>query len=537
MIILHGLEFFRTALAGRPLVLLVAAVVVLALLRRRVWTAGASWTIAAPRIAAGAGIAGGVAYVALAVFYASADHYFDNAEPTMTAVGWLFHVGQPVYHSGESAERYAHIYGPAAFIAHGVALAVFGPAITASKAVGATAAVASLALLVLALRAEVGFLRALVLTGVCALLLLLFRNYSFWTRPEPLQLACVAAALLAAVRAKGVVAGVLVGVCAGILWNLKLTGPLYVLPIFVLLQRRAGWTPSVLALATSAGTALLPFVLFANVSWDNYLHWVRLSGRTGLLLSTLRMNIEWAVYLSLPILLSYYAAPAERRAHGLEWRLMLFALGLGICGVVLAAAKPGAGPYHLIPFVPLIVFIAAYQLKDTSPADVTDPIVSVTTIALVGVTSAVGVAQQAQFLSTMVQRATRDEASDIARVVRDHPGVVEMGYGSSEVLSLQRPLLVFRNHFYSLDQPAVREHQLAGLELPAATIQALRECRVNYWLIPKGESPFSGRNAYDAVLLQPLFSEEFRRVFHETHELTATTTYFDAWRCHARSSR
>ena len=111
----------------------------------------------------------------------------------MTAVGWLFIRGEPVYHAAGSAERYAHIYGPVAFMAHGLILGLFGPSITASKWLGAGAALASLGLLFLALRSVLIAPRSMALTGICATLLLGFRNYSFWTRPEPLQLFCVAA--------------------------------------------------------------------------------------------------------------------------------------------------------------------------------------------------------------------------------------------------------------------------------------------------------------------------------------------------------
>jgi hypothetical protein len=212
-------------------------------------------------------------------------------------------------------------------------------------------------------------------------------------------------------------------------------------------------------------------------------------------------------------------------------------LGLAVCGVVLAAAKPGAGPYHLIPLVPVVLYAVAYQLRDVPLSGVTDSTVSMAGVAFVMVALSIGIAQQAQFVSTMAERAARNEREDIERFVQEHRGIVEMGYGSTETASFVRPILVFRNNAYLLDQPAIREHQLAGLPFPTATISALRECRVTYWLIPKGEQPFSGRNAYDAVLLAPLFPDEFRRVFHETHTVTASTRHYDAWRCNSSSTR
>jgi hypothetical protein len=127
---------------------------------------------------------GRVSIGALPSGIASDPHFFDNAEPVIPAVGWLFHAGRPVYHALDSPERYAHIYGPFAFIAHGWALGLLGPGIRVSKGLGAAAGLASLVLVYLLARRHVRRMPAFVLSGICALLLLLFRHYSFWTRPS-----------------------------------------------------------------------------------------------------------------------------------------------------------------------------------------------------------------------------------------------------------------------------------------------------------------------------------------------------------------
>jgi hypothetical protein len=308
-----------------------------------------------------------------------------------------------------------------------------------------------------------------------------------------------------------------------------MTGPLYTFPIFAIVYHRAGWQHVTLACATALPVAMLPFAL-SNVSFSNYVEWVALSARTGLGLATLRQNLEWAAYFGVPILLSYCTRP-EQRSSGAEVRSILLALGLATTAIVVAASKPGAGPYHLLPLLPVVLYVVARYLRDGSPLDVVDPSVLIAGLGFVLVSVSIAAAQQAQFLLTMSQRTERLEAADIEQFANSHEGVVEMGYGSTEAFTLERPVLVFRNNSYTLDQPAVREHQLAGLELPPATLEALRACHARYWLIPKGETPFSGRNAYPAVLLAPLFSDEFRRVFQQTYELTGATTYFDVWEC------
>jgi hypothetical protein len=535
---LEMVELFRMHLGSRPFWLTLALLVLLLLIRRATTRAMSDmwWSTVASRLLAGAALLGLVSYFAILIFYVTDPHYFDNAEPTITAVGWLFHVGQPVYHEVQAAERYAHVYGPMAFILHGFVMGVLGPSIAVSKLVGAGAAAASLVLLFVALQPQTGLYRALVLTGLSALTLLMFRNYSFWTRPEPLQLFLVSASLLVAVRGRGIVSAVLAGLCGGLLLNLKITGPLYGLPVLALLHVRAGWRHTVLASTTAAIVAVWPFMAFSNVSLASYLTWVGYSGRTGLLLSTLKQNIEWAAFFCLPLLVAYAATPLERRALGKEGRVVGLAFGVAICCVVIVAAKPGAGPYHLMPFLPVVFYLLACQLRTAGQPATTDPVVPLAAVVFGLVSIVVAGAQQTQFVTTMVERRAIGEIRDIQSFVSIHPGVVEMGYGSSEAWSLQRPVLVFRNGSYLLDQPAIREHQVAGIEIPRSTLDALRACRVNYWLIPKGEAPFEGRNAYDVVLRQPLFSDEFRRVFRETHRLTATTTYYDAWECQRRVS-
>jgi len=420
-----------------------------------------------------------------------------------------------------------------AFMFHGFVLAALGPSIGVSKGLGASAGLASLALAYGAIRRQGTAGRAIVLTGVCALLLLLFRDYSFWTRPEPFQLVAVSAALLFAVSGRGYLSATLVGLASGVLWNLKFTGPLYSLPVFVLLQRRAGWGGMVIAVGVSIVVALAPFVGFPNVSLTNYLEWLRFSARTGLLLSTLRQNLEWAAYLGTPLLLSYYAVPREMRPHSSEWRNVMVALLLGMSGVLIAAAKPGAGPYHLMPFLPVIMYIVAWHAANFSHSAEIDPVVPRASIAFLLAAAIIALAQQAQLVTTMGERRGVREVDDIEQFAQSHQGIIEMGYGETEALTLERPVLVFRNNSYLLDQPAVREHQLAGVELPQATVDAMAHCRVNYWLIPKGEAPFSGRNGYAAVFLRPLFPEEFRRVFHTTHKRVGTTAYYDVWQCQA----
>lgn len=110
----------------------------------------------------------------------------------------------------------------------------------------------------------------------------------------------------------------------------------------------------------------------------------------------------------------------------------------------------------------------------------------------------------------------------------------EVGYAADERLTFSRPVEVFLTGVYLLDQPAIQEHQLQGLAIPDATIDAIADCRVWYWLIPKGEEPFTARNRYPAMRGAKLYSEEFRHTFFDTYHLAGRTSFFDIWECGER---
>ena len=529
---LELLESFRIHAAGRPLLIALAIAAALALAGRQRWARAARGLTGPLAIACLSGL---VVFAGVALWYGADDHYFDAAEPTMTIVGWLFTLGQPLYHDPASAERYAHIYGPLAFIAHGEVQRLFGPGIVASKMLGAVAGLASLAATWFALTAATTRIRAAALTGACALVFLAFRDYAFWTRPEPLQLAAIAIALAVTARSRGAAGAVVLGVFVGVLANLKFTGPLYALPLVALiLAGPRPWLAAAVAVAASIVTAL-PFTL-ANVSATSYVTWVRLSARNGLMLSMLRQNIEWAAFLLLAIAVAWFAVPGASRPRDRAWLAWLAALLLAFGAVAVAASKPGAGPYHLLPFVPLVAFTVARIVGDR-PLFTADPMAAPAALGWVVAAVVLAVAWQGSFLRVMLDARIRDEAGDIRRFLDAHPAqIVQMAYNGYDRPTYARPELTFRSGVYLIDPPAVQEHQLSRLPLPPATIDAVRACRVDVWLVPRGTEPFAGPSRYPAVALAPIFPDALRAAFHDAYAPDGHTEYFDVWRCRARAT-
>lgn len=524
---LHSLERFRIGFGDRPLLLWLAVGGGIFLWRS--WrTHQPSGGASSSTLIAAITTAALIAYPAVVTWYAANEYFFDNAEPTIPSVAWVFHGGRPLYHALTAPERYAHIYGPYAFLPHAWALALAGPAIRVSKAVGAFASlIALLAVGILARRRSDGVRAALIAGGVAAVFLS-FRNYAFWTRPDPLLVLSVAVCLwFAALDRASIWTDLLAGAAAGFGWGLKFTGPLYTLVPLGLIALRRGRARTLPAVAIAIAVAAAPFVASTNISFTNYLAWIAASGRTGLLFATLRANMEWTLFLTAPLLLVSFTSRVFDPENDAEWRTLTALLLLGLAGVSVAAAKPGAGAYHLLPFAPVIAYLVAcratvFRLHPERRA----PLAAWFAVAL-----AIAFVQQVHFVRTVHDRAAIGDADEIARFADSHAGIVDMGYGATESLSRERPILVFRNNSYFLDQPAVREEELQGIRMPASTVEDLTRCRVDVWLIPRGESPFSGVNGYAAVALHPLYSDAFRSAFLQTHRLVESTAHFDAWRC------
>jgi hypothetical protein len=523
------LDQIRRGIASRPLWLFLVFVLAL-FLARRFFPKAAPHDTRSETFSRYAALTAIVYYVSLTLWYLVVPQQVDYAEPTMTAVAWLFRLGQPVYHAIDSAARYSHMYGPMAFAVPGAALWLLGPSMLVAKAVGIVAAWLALGLIWTTLRsASRDTWIAIVACGLCVLQFLMFRNLTFWSRPEPLQLAAIALGLFAALRLSPAAAVVAMSLSMGLLWNLKFTGPLYALPIFALLWTRTGVTTVALSALGALVVAALPFIVLSNVSLNDYLLWVRLSAQNGLRVAALKENIEWALFLLIPVLARLTnPAPLPNLL-----RPVIPALIVGMLGIVVAASKPGAGSYHFVPFLPILAYVyAVARSTDDRPRRVDGWLAPFVCTLLFIV-----LIQQQYFFRLAGNPAVAASYDDVAQYLASHPGErVGMGYTSAEAMTFARTLTVFKTGEYLLDVPAIQEHQLSGLPLPQATVDAIRSCAVKTWLLPRGGAPFYIRNDYPQTGYAEIFPQAFIDAFHQHYALQEQTQYYDVWRCRAGGS-
>jgi hypothetical protein len=471
------------------------------------------------RVSAGIAVA---SYVFLAIGYAFVATYADHAEPTIPATAWEFWQGGQLYHPPESGPQYSLIYGPLLYLVQAWTLAAFGAGLHVSKLPGVICGLTALATTYLAVRRHVES-ASLALTSIAtmAVIALAFRDVSWWTRSEPELMLCAGAAMLAATwrhRLSGLILGGLTG--ASLL--LKFTGPLYLLPAWVLFAQQPGAGMAVVtALLSASAVAVAPY-LHARIQFSEQWYWVRAAAANGITTSMLRVNLGWAIFLSLPLV----AAVARRSPTAFE-RWQLAAVAVALAGIGIAAAKPGGGPYHFLPLLPAIVVMTA-----TLTARESGRAFGIVFTAVLATASLLAIAQQ-QYMWKPLLRAERTHADlEVGRFLAAHAGEsVAVGYGGAYRPSFVRPLPVFAGSPYLLDAAALMELDLARRPVPAATIGLMRHCSVRFWLIPAGNRPFHLVSAYTNREVLP---DAFRDAFRSTYRHAASIGTFDVWECGAR---
>lgn len=332
----------------------------------------------------------------------------------------------------------------------------------------------------------------------------------------------------------------------GLCFGIKFTGVLYFLPLFVLLYRRFGLRIAALAAGGAGLVGCLPFAL-PQISLMNYLLWFHEASRHPLRAVEFLSNLRTAVTISLPALLLlwrfYQGDPRKCLAYLREQKIFLLALAAALGLTMIAASKFGAGNHHLLPLYPVIGFLCCdiYRQIEVVGAAWTRSYGSIArAVCWLWLACTVATRIPVEFLATERKLAARWSLAaavteDLNRIMQAHPGDrIEMGYSHSYPLTFYRPRLVFAGNPLTLDAPALDDMQLSGLAIPQATIDYIKSCQTQIWLIPKGEEPFVMPNIYADARIFParnLFDDRFRQAFLQEYQKGGSSEYYDLWSC------
>ena len=481
--------------------------------------------------------------------------YLEHVEPNIASVSFVLLRGAPLYHDLASTQRYAFPYGPMAYLPYALALRMMGANVLSLKLVVLLANLCLLGLLWRFYRRLLDPAGALLVTTAVVAFFLLY-DYLFQVRGDVLVILSVALGLYAVLCASGSRAALLLALACGLSFDIKFTAPFYFAPLFVLLIRRQGWRPAGLAAAGALVFAVVPFFL-PGISVLRYLEWLHQTSRQPLGRGEFVRELKILPILFSPLVLLLWQL-AERgrsylRTYLYENRFFIMVSGGCLAAIAVSASKIGAGPHHFMPFYPTIAYACAdVYSKIRDAAVVTSVGARATIVPLLWLWVAIVFVTQfgisfAPTAETLLQSRSQASAvtSDLEGAMRSHPGKsIEMGYGgwnSRYKLTYFRPALVFAGNPFTIDAVALGDMQLSGIiAIPDSTLEYLKQCKTQIWLIPKDDAPFSMLNVYslmDSHLFpeRPVFSDKFRLIFFQQYRKQPSTKYFDIWECESQS--
>jgi hypothetical protein len=470
--------------------------------------------------------------------YLVATGYLDHVEPSIAAVSWWYHNGHPLYPDWNDGQGvYGFQYGPLLFQITAAALRL-GPSILVSKLPGFCGFWLACAVVMWTLRPSLPSIWQSLLP--VAILILVAGGYwraAYWVRGEPFLLLFAALGLWSWRRLDRTAAVIAIGLLGGALMNLKIHGALYVLPYGVALLASPGSHAmrarvAFIGIVSGIFAAALPF-LDPDVSLLHYAAFINLALHHGLDRSLLLLNIQFGCVLVLPFLL---LAWRHVRGDAQPNILMGLVYCLSVCVVCVIGAKKGAGPTHLIPFLPAFIFLLLQAARSVRMPDNG----SAKAAAFMVYFLVVATAYVPSFASNLVRLQAWSEATDdpafrqeAARLYAEYPtAVMGEGDGASYNMTEYKVLGVFAGGALVFDASTWMD--LHGAGVPEAVIQRLLiGCRTRFWIIPNAGPPFTQIAAYDPG---PLFSDQFRALFQLGYAPVRRGQFYSVWACRAAQS-
>jgi len=462
--------------------------------------------------------------VIAAIVYLFLPQYVDHIEAhvTIVALNWL--AGMPIHPDWTSADgAYGMLYGPLLYQIVAAPLLIF-KSIAATKILPVLACLGSIAAM-FAIGARSAQTDRRDLTLYYVLVFVAAGALSFWVRSEPFLVLSAALACLAAVALPPLAALGVVGLLAGLATGVKIHAFLYLAPLagYVLLTRMTDWrTRMVSASVALAGfmiglLAPFGFSLGHLMAFEKY---VQVMARHGLSPRLLVFNVFAAAVITLPYI-SRILSPPSAADRLIQRGLQALTL-LCVAAVALIGAKPGSGPHHLIPFVPVILLFCLEVPPPRAPSS----ILLLTASAAAALAPMIAVIQ---LLSGMAMTAgeARAQQAEAAQIAAANPGA-EFGPGDDAMGQALKGRVSA-----ALAGSRLRYDTSAWLDLSAAGVtplqtQVLTDCAVKAWIVPNAGEPFSLISGYTNA---PLFSPSFQASFKATHRLSQKGRYFSLWTC------
>jgi hypothetical protein len=486
-------------------------------------------------------------YAILVVFDLFYPNYLDHFEATVSEISWKATHGEPIYPDWETGNIYEAPYGPLLFITNGLILRLF-PTIFAVKLAGCIAFIIAVILSYLNLQ-KPGKIR--MPTGVvCRLFMVIvvtfftFGLMTFWSRSEPYLILISVLTVITSLKLPRAAAVIVIGILGGVAIDFKIHAGIYAMPAATAVCGAADtWRDrirsAILFATVAALVAALPFFGAGASSIEEYISVLLMTAKQGLSIYAFTMNLLFATLLLMPIAITWYSHRPTLDSFDKWFQGGLF-VALGITSIV--ASKPGAGPPHFLPLVPISVFCllrvleaprlrAAPELfRDNYSDRKLAEILLASLLIFYGPRTVWWTMQVITNSGSNTEQMKIDELQGFySRYSLAEVGLSDKAHYTD---TFYRVLLVFQGAPLHVDFTSWSELQYAGVSESRLT-GLLEHCDVPVWIVPKGE-PFTMTNVYSGL---PLLSERFRRIFLVKYTLIEEGRFYNIWKCSADTNR
>jgi hypothetical protein len=464
--------------------------------------------------------------------YALIPTYFDHAEVDVALLSWRLVTGEALYAAPDSASYILTAYGPFLYLANAFFPALLGGSIMSGKLAGMLAAFFSVVIFAWDAWRRRGAGAALYGALLFILMLALSIPQSFWTRAEPplILLVTLAVVALPRIREGGTPwrAAIIVGLLGGLAVATKIHGFIYFAPLALV-----GFWPwrgkvwPVMALAGAVGA--LSLFLLPGVSLSTFI-----AGLAGVVKSRgieprlLTITLKYCLLFLVP-LWALLLARILRKPLPKEKEAFILVLALAVVLNIYPSSAPGAGWYHMLPFIPVIIYALLDGLDGLEGR-------SKQGFAFLTVVAAIILSVPAQKRLWRTYNGLEQQAGaaeEVKTALGRYPGIsMGMGIGSDNAVtyrtSFVRPLLAYVGNRYFISPVMTMEMEYAGVPLSPAKLAHVKNCETKIWLIPAGELPFFMTNYFTG---RPVFPRDFTAMFTETYAPVERIGRFDVWRC------
>jgi hypothetical protein len=496
----HGL------IIGSTVMMVCPAVVQLRLLRSLPYLSAISFALA----------------LSLGAVYLIYPNYFDHAEPTVTVIGQIVAAGGQAYPQGTDWQFNGLVYGPGLYLLNAIGTQLFDP-ILGSKLPGVLSYSFGLLLLWWFLPSPIP--RAMLV------LTYLFYEFGFWNRPESHLLFLTALGVALVTRPQKWTL-LCLGILAGVATTFKFTGFLFFVPFALVVSfQKINWPKLLFAGILGISVAWLPYAL-PVFNFYNHFAYIQTLATQTLSASILQSNLAYAFFSFLPVIWLWFTQRNNLQARGIGLIILVdVVIEILVC---IAASKPGAGPHHLLPGLPIKIWLV-HQLTQ-NPVLASGRAYRFIGLVVFVMTSYYLCYGYQKFLRVHLisvdfvnkQLAAKQELINLINKNQNVFLAVSDEKHVNYSLSFYRPYAFGPNYRDKLDPVAFMEVNYTLKVDDALLKQKIKDCKYPSIFLPSIGQPFTLSNFYTN---RSLFTDDLRSTFNQSYKKTYEGKYYDVYIC------